>query len=435
MPSDKIIDVRLESGLSATRHCLNSSKVKEFVAQLKAAADDKAPPAYDVMLVEDYYQEALIYLAELIGCPVIAVNPRSAPHISSHYYLGLGELNIYAFHDLIEQGSPVDNNKLAAYANKKYLSHLQQQEVLIKEVFQLPPELKINFSNLYQRVVYLLSNSYNYFNPPSPIVAGKEIKVGGFYIRPPKDLPRDILDFLHDANYGAIFVTLPSSVYGVPMEMSVISKLMEAFGVLRQKVLFEWDGPKIPDQPKNVFVRRWIPHSDILAHPYVQLMFCTGDIWDIQNSIQRMVPLVGIPITKEQDLLLNTVESSQIGKKILLDQLTVENVLNTTKEMFGNQMIVQQIHYVSSFYRNRPLGAMEEAVFWVEFAGKHKSESRIYRAPVYQGSTVIPPYYTNLMTVIGGISLLAVLLVVAGGFGVYKVFYKGGSGKAVKKAV
>lgn len=428
----QIIDVRFESGLSATRHCAESRTVKEFVAGLTRAADNETP--YDVMLVEDYYQEAFLYLAELVGCPVVALNPRSAPQLSSHYFLGLGELNVYSFHDLHDP--TMMDNSLAVYANKRYAEYLQQQEAVIKQLFQLTPETNIDFPHLHQRVVYILSNAYNYFNPPSPIVSGKEIKIGGFYIRPPKDLPKDIADFLHDANYGAIFVTLPSQVYGVAMEMdNVINRLMSAFSAMKQKVLFEWDGPKIPDQPKNVLVRRWIPQSDILAHPYVQLMICAGDIADIQSSIQRMVPLIGIPVTREQDLLLSQMVAAQIGQTILLHEVTTERVLNVTKEMFANQMLAQQLHYVSTFYRDvRPMGAMEEAALWVQFAGKHQRESRLYRPPVFHASNVIPPYYTRLITVVGGISVLAVVMLLLGALFVYRRVYGKGS-KAIKKAV
>lgn len=265
----KIIDVRFDSGLSATRHCLSSATVKEFVSRVRAEKG-----AFDVMLVEDYYQEALLYLAEIIGCPVIALSPSTAPQLTSHYFLGLAEFNTHAFHDLLDLEAPTVDNSLAVYSNKKYLQYLPQQEALIKEAFELPAETTINFSHLYQRVLFLLSNSYNYFSPPSPILSGKEIKVGGFYIRPPKELSRDIKDFLHDAKYGAIFMTLPSQVYGLQMDMGVISNLMQAFAGMRQKVLFEWDGPKPADIPKNVLIRLWIPISDILAHPYVQLMVC-----------------------------------------------------------------------------------------------------------------------------------------------------------------
>lgn len=428
LAAENIVNVRLESGLSATRHCLSSAPVKEFVSRLRTEK-----MTYDVMLIEDYYQEALLYLAELIVAPVVALNPRSAAHISSHYLLGLKELNVYTFHDLLDPRVP--SNSLPVHVNKKYLMHLQAQGELIKDHFELPAETVISFEHLYQRVVYLLSNSYPNFNPPSPVIYGKEMKIGGFYIRPPKELAKDIKDFLHDANYGAIFVTLPSQVYGLPMNMTVVKTLIEGFSVMKQKVLFEWDGPKVEDLPKNVLTRRHIPMSDILAHPYVQLMFCPGDIFHVQNSIQRMVPMVALPITKEQELLVDrAVVNGNIGRKMNLNEVTVEAVLNTTKEMFGNQMIIHQIHYVASFYRNKPLGAMEEAVFWVEYAGKHKTEARIYQTPVYQGSNVIPPYYTKLITVVGGLTVLGILVLLAVGYIVFK-FYLSGPRKGDKKAV
>lgn len=295
------IDIRFEMGLSATQHFLASRTVKEFVDRVRT---EKV--TYDVMLVGDYYQEACLYLAELMNCPVVGVNPEAVSQITSHYYLGLGDKNLLRFHDLLKENEgekPVDSS-LAEYANKKYLKeYLPRQREIIKESFGFSDEDSnsfVDFEALHKRILFILSNSYPFFQPPSPVVAGKEILIGGFYIRPPKELSRDIKDFLHDANYGAIFVTLPSQVYGVHLDMEIINRLMIAFGGLRQKILFEWDGAKVVDPPKNVFFRKWIPISDILAHPYVQLMICSGDIWCVQNAIQRMVPLIGIPFTKEQ---------------------------------------------------------------------------------------------------------------------------------------
>lgn len=295
LDSRKIIDVRLEMGLSATEHCLKTKDVKEFLTRIKSET-----PPFDVMLVGDYYQEALLYLSEVIGCPVVGLNP-SLPHPPSYYFTGLGSLNIYTFHDLLDpRTETAQDSALALYSNKKYLeTYLPKQESLIRDSFNLDPDVSVDFPNMYKRVVYTLSNYYNFFYPAS-IMGGNYIPVGGFYIGPPKELPTDIKNFLHDANYGAIFVTLPSKVYGLDLDMEILNRFMVSFSSLKQKVLVQWDGPKIVDQPKNVFIRRWIPMGSILAHPYVQLLICTGDIYCVQNSVQRSVPMIAVPITKEQ---------------------------------------------------------------------------------------------------------------------------------------
>lgn len=130
---------------------------------------------------------------------------------------------------------------------------------------------------------------------------------------------------------------------------------------------------------------------------------------------------------------MQNVDKAGYGKRLLLPDLTTESVTNLTKEMYGNQVIIQRIHNVASFYRTRPLGAMEEAAYWVEFAGKYRNDERIYKEPPFQGTAIIPPY-TKIIALVG-LSILAVVVLLAGAFFGYKAFSKGSGKPRDKKAV
>lgn len=125
-------------------------------------------------------------------------------------------------------------------------------------------------------------------------------------------------------------------------------------------------------------------------------------------------------------------ENAEFARRLALAEITAENVTKLVQEVFGNQQYIEKVHKAASLYRDRPLGAMEEAVYWVAFAAKHKTDRRIYRDTT-QRFDVIPPYYTKIISLVGLISV-AVVFLCFGGVTFYKVYLNGPS-KRDKKAV
>lgn len=46
--------------------------------------------------------------------------------------------------------------------------------------------------------------------------------------------------------------------------------IVHALGKLKQRVLWKWENDTLPNQPPNVFIRKWMPQRDILC----KLFFC-----------------------------------------------------------------------------------------------------------------------------------------------------------------
>lgn len=40
---------------------------------------------------------------------------------------------------------------------------------------------------------------------------------------------------------------------------------LHSLGKLKQRVLWKWENDTIPNQPPNVFIRKWMPQRDILC--------------------------------------------------------------------------------------------------------------------------------------------------------------------------
>lgn len=43
------------------------------------------------------------------------------------------------------------------------------------------------------------------------------------------------------------------------------NSLLKAFGSFKEKVLWKWENTTLPNQPANVFIRKWMPQREILC--------------------------------------------------------------------------------------------------------------------------------------------------------------------------
>lgn len=41
--------------------------------------------------------------------------------------------------------------------------------------------------------------------------------------------------------------------------------ILQAVGKLKQRILWKWENETMPNQPSNVYIRKWMPQRDILC--------------------------------------------------------------------------------------------------------------------------------------------------------------------------
>lgn len=45
----------------------------------------------------------------------------------------------------------------------------------------------------------------------------------------------------------------------------ILDTVLNVFSKLKQKVVFKWEDDKLPNQPANVLIQKWLPQADILG--------------------------------------------------------------------------------------------------------------------------------------------------------------------------
>lgn len=128
---------------------------------------------------------------------------------------------------------------------------------------------------LYQNISMIFVNTHRSTSKPRPQMPGI-INVGGAHIKPPKPLPKDLQELLDNSTNGVVLFSLGAYLQSAQMPKEKIKIFSEVFGKLKQNVLWKFEDESLADLPSNVKVQKWLPQSDILAHPNVVLFISHG---------------------------------------------------------------------------------------------------------------------------------------------------------------
>ncbi len=118
--------------------------------------------------------------------------------------------------------------------------------------------------DLIKETSMVFVNSHVSFSGPKPN-APTVIELGGIHIQEAKPLDRELQEFLDSATEGVIYVSWGSMIRAETLPVDKRDSLLKAFGSLEQKVLWKWENEVLPNQPKNVFIRKWMAQRDILC--------------------------------------------------------------------------------------------------------------------------------------------------------------------------
>ncbi|KAJ8970379.1 hypothetical protein NQ314_001291 [Rhamnusium bicolor] len=111
-------------------------------------------------------------------------------------------------------------------------------------------------------VLFLTTNPILY--TPRPTVP-TIISLQQLHIKPKKALPSDLQNILDDAKEGVIYFSLGSNVKSINMPERIRNVLIEAFNELPYTILWKWESDDLPDKPKNVIIKKWLPQQDVLG--------------------------------------------------------------------------------------------------------------------------------------------------------------------------
>lgn len=343
---------------------------------------------FDVVVIEAFTVWPTMAFAEIFKCPIIVlssivtpfpllkllgndVNPAIHPESSFLPYIH-GELT------LRERLTSFMSQQLYYFLLKHHNEY--ENRKLLRKFF---PQHSITHKQLEDRIALIFTNSLTTIRPLVP----NTIPLSFMQVNPPKAMPDgEVKAFLDDSTNGVILMSLGSYAKSQDLDSKVIETFLNVFKDISYDVLWKFEG-ELHNKSDNVMIAKWLPQADVLAHPKLKLFITHGGLNSVQESIDREVPMVVLPLTYDQPANANEMVHKGVARRLDLNTLNEIVLRDAISEMMRpkyQQNIIKLRHEL----QDRPMTSRELAVWYTEHVIRHKGAKHLEyigrNVPLYQ---------------------------------------------------
>lgn len=240
------------------------------------------------------------------------------------------------------------------------------------------PDGKVTYSDAKNSISLILVNQHlgeGWIRPLLPSI----IEVGGLQIKnKPSPLPNDIKSWIEDAKNGVILVSFGTNFRSADLQKEKLDLLINSFKKVKQRIIWKFEDESLPNLPENVLIKAWLPQDDILAHPNTKAFITHCGISSYNEALFHAIPIVAIPFVSDQPM--NAKRAKDGGWAIVLPflELTEQKLDEALVEIIQNEIYLKNVQDLSFLYRDRPLTAMENAIYWIEYVIRHKGAPQLH---------------------------------------------------------
>lgn len=335
---------------------------------------------FDVIIVDFFYTEALLALGYKHNKPTIGIVSTDFGNYMDAVQESLvpaacSPIDFEQYTSDIGISNRLGNIRDCISRRKRFQKdHYTAQDQLIRKHFKTATtvmELQAHHLSL------LLLNNHVPLLTPRPLIQ-QIVPAGGLHIRGPRELPWNIKRFVEESRGGIIYMQLGNEQLCGQLPKQKLQTLFEFLGARKESVIWTChDVKKLEGQPKNVMIQHSVPQIDILAHPKVRVFIMNGDLLSLQEGIVRHVPMLGLPIFENERKNMELAVKLGVGLHLDLNNFTTSALNWALEELTTDQKYQLTIREVSSEFRDRPLGALASALFWVNYVVRHKGGAAI----------------------------------------------------------
>ncbi|XP_034026823.1 UDP-glucuronosyltransferase 2A2-like isoform X1 [Thalassophryne amazonica] len=228
---------------------------------------------------------------------------------------------------------------------------------------------------LMGKAEFWLMRTYWDFEFPRPFLPNFKF-VGGIHCQPVKPLPEDMEEFVQSSgDAGIVVFTLGSMIKNVTTDKA--NMIAAALAQLPQKVLWRYGGDKPETLGANTRIYDWIPQNDLLGHPKARAFVTHGGTNGIYEAIYHGVPMVGIPMFGDQPDNMVHMKAKGTAIIINLNFMKTEDLRDAITAVINDKSYKENIMRLSRIHHDRPIGPLDEAVFWIEFTIRNKGAKHL----------------------------------------------------------
>lgn len=325
----------LRESIGSTRHTLESQSVQELLNSITTK--------FDVIVMEEFLNDALLGLGDHFKAPIVAFSPFGATRLTNQM-VGSPSPVEYVPHvtlSFTDRMTFVQRiiNTLTTMTEFVFINlwyHPSHEKLLFEFFGPNTPSL----SALQTNVSLVLLNTHFILNYPRPYMSNM-IEIGGFHIQSDASrnhqLPKRLQRFLDEADEGVIYFSMGSILRCSEIPSEKMQALRRVFGSLSQRVLWKCDEDKKSKFSPNVMVSKWFPQEAILEHKNVRLFITHGGLLSSMEAVYFGVPIIGIPIYGDQYLNVAKAVSAGYGMLLRYDNLTEQSLSWAVDEMLATE--------------------------------------------------------------------------------------------------
>ncbi|XP_058448413.1 UDP-glycosyltransferase UGT5-like [Malaya genurostris] len=397
-------------GLATTAHAFETENVQMFLREEGLT--------FDLIIAEQFVQEAFLMFGHKYRAPIVTINTLGYTDYIDRSFGMITPLSFvpHFFTQLTDEMSFLErcyNVIVTVYdwANRKFV-YLPEQNAMARKYFANSGYLAQSMptvEELDMNVSVTLTNSHIMSFRPRPKMIGM-VDIAGVHIKPAKDLPLDVKNFLDSSASGAIYINFGTFLRSSAMPAETLRVFLEVFKNLHQyKFLWKWESDQVPVLPENVMVRKWLPQNDILAHSAIKLFVTHGGIFGSQESIYWGRPMLFAPFYGDQHANALKFQNAGVSLTLKIANISVEEFQGKIMQIVENPTFQWNANRLSQMFRDNPQDPLREAVFWIEYVMRH------HGAEFLKSASIRLPWYQYLLldvaSVAFGILFLAYWLV------------------------
>jgi hypothetical protein len=358
---NKLIDTELGTGL--VEHTFKNSEVQKLL---------NSDESFDVVIIEHFLNEALIGIAHHFNAPVVFLAPV-ASCAKNNYLFGNPSPSSYV-PDLLGSFTKHMNfwQRLENFLVINYNDILREILYIPKqrELFKKYVKTNLELDDLLYNISLMLTTSHPSVTDAVPHLPNI-IEIGGYHVSPPKDLPRDLQEYMDNATDGVVLFSMGSNLKSKDLTLDVRRSILGAFSKLKEKVLWKFE-TDLPEASPNVKVMKWLPQQDILGHPNIKAFITHGGLLSTIEAVYYGVPIIGIPVFGDQRNNMEAAVSNGYGVSVLLQDLTEKTFSGALSEILNNPKYRENVQKRSKLMHDQPLKPIDSAVYWIEHVIRHK---------------------------------------------------------------
>ncbi|XP_017145528.1 2-hydroxyacylsphingosine 1-beta-galactosyltransferase-like [Drosophila miranda] len=335
---------------------------------------------FDIITLETVHMDALFGLAGFYNAPIMGMSTLSI-NWAVDYMAGNPSPSVYE--PISPAGYSWDRSPLSRWYNWFYITEEQLIEQLIyrpgqlqllKQFFGYPPE-KLN--ELRARFSVILMNNHFSMGRVRANVPNI-IEVAGLHLsEPPEPCDEQLQRFLDEAEHGVIYFSMGNEIMVRFLPETMQHTLLQTFSQLKQRIVWKREVEASDNRSDNIYIIHQSPQRQVLSHPNVKLFITNGGLLSTIEAVNSGVPMLGLPVFFDQFGNMKRMQYVGVAETLDINTLTVETLSTTIRALLEEPRYVRKAKELSQCFKDRPMNPLETAVWWTEYALRHKDVSHM----------------------------------------------------------